>query len=112
MPNRLSDLVRGVAFSSDGIPIGTVEDVRLVQDGPYVEGFGHGLRIDGLVVGRRGRGLRLGFGRAAVRGPWLLKALFERLERSADYYTWDEVAAWEPGLVRLRPDATPSSPPG
>jgi hypothetical protein len=108
--HRLSDLVDAVAFDADGIPIGAVEDVRLVQDGPFVEGFGHKLRLDGVVIGKRARGLRLGFGRADVGGPWLLKAIFGRLERHARYYTWDEID-WEPGAVRLRPGATASEPP-
>ena len=108
--HRLSDLVNAVAFDAEGMPIGEVEDVRLVQDGPFVEGFGHKLRLDGVVIGKRARGLRLGFERANVRGPWLLKALFTRLERHARYYTWDEID-WEPGAVRLKPGATPSEPP-
>jgi len=107
---RLSDLVNAVAFDAAGAAMGEVEDVRLVQDGPFVEGFGHKLRVAGVVIGKRNRGLRLGFGRADVRGPWLLKAIFGRLERHAAYYTWDEVD-WEPGTVRLRPGATPSDPP-
>ena len=107
---RLSDLVNAVAFDAGGSPIGEVEDVRLVQDGPFVEGFGHKLRVDGVVVGKRNRGLRLGFGRADVRGPWLLKVIFARLERHARYYAWDQIE-WEPGAVRLRPGATSSDPP-
>ena len=107
---RLSDLVEAVAYDADGTELGHVEDVRLVQDGPFVEGFGHKLRVDGVVVGKRNRGLRLGFGRADVRGPWLLKAVFSRLEGHTAYYTWDELE-WEPGTVRLKPGATPSDPP-
>jgi hypothetical protein len=108
---RLSDLVNATALDADGRVLGEVEDVRLVQDGPFVEGFGLKLRVDGVVIGKRSRGLRLGFGRANVRGPWLLKAIFSRLERHARYYTWDELD-WEPGVVRLRSGASPSEPPG
>jgi hypothetical protein len=107
---RLSDLVDAPAYAADGTVLGHVEDVRLVQDGPFVEGFGHKLRVDGLVVGMRNRGLRLGFGRARVRGPWLLKAVSSRLEQHAQYFTWDEIE-WEPGRVRIKPGATPSEPP-
>jgi hypothetical protein len=108
--HRLSDLVDALAYDDAGAQVGRVEDVRLVQDGPFVEGFGHKLRIDGVVIGKRARGLRLGFGRADVRGPWLLKVIFTRLERHTAYYTWDELS-WSPGEVRLRPGATPSTPP-
>ena len=108
--HRLSDLVNAVVFDADVAVLGEVEDVRLVPDGPFVEGFGNKLRVDGVVIGKRARGLRLGFGRANVRGPWLLKAIFTRLERHAAYYSWDELD-WEPGAVRLKPGATASEPP-
>ena len=108
--HRLSDLVNATALDAGGAVLGEVEDVRLVQDGPFVEGFGHKLRVDGVVIGKRSRGLRLGFGRANVQGPWLLKAIFTRLERHASYYSWDELE-WEPGTVRLKPGATASEPP-
>lgn len=107
---RLSDLLNGTAYDADGIAVGRVQDVRLVQDGPVVEGFGHKLRVDGVVIGKRARGLRLGFGRADVRGPWLLNVVFGRLARHARYYAWDQFE-WEPGAVRLKPGATPSEPP-
>ena len=109
--HRLSDLVGARALDADGARLGDVEDVRLVQDGPFVEGFGHKLRIDGVVIGKPRRGLRLGFGRGNVRGPWLLKALFRRLERGDRYYAWGAFE-WEPGTVRLKPGATPSEPAG
>jgi hypothetical protein len=58
----------------------------------------------------KGDAVRLGFGRADVRGPWLLDAIFSRLERHARYYAWDQLD-WEPGVVRLRAGATPTDPP-
>jgi len=108
--HRLSDLVDATVYDAEGTDLGEVEDVLLVQDGPFVEGFGHKLRLDGVVIGKRSRGLRLGFGRGEVHGPWLLKALFGALERHAEYYAWDQLD-WEEGIVRLRPGATPSDPP-
>lgn len=107
---RLSELLDVVAYDADGAVLGEVEDVRLVQDGPFVEGFGHKLRVAGVVIGKRSRGLRLGFGRGEVHGPWPLQALFRRLERHAGYYAWEAIR-WEEGAVWLLPGALPSEPP-
>jgi hypothetical protein len=103
---RLSDLLDAATFDADGQPLGRVKDVRLVQDGPYVEGFGQALRVAGVIVGQRAYGIRLGFERAKVTGPWPLTALFRRFEERASYIPWDDVAEWRPGLVRLAVGAT------
>jgi hypothetical protein len=101
----LSDLLHAKAVDGSGADLGLVKDVRLVQDGPLVEGFGHGLRLDGIVVGGRLLGVRLGFMRHEITAPWLLATLFRRLEARCRYYRWDDVETWEPGLVRLKAGA-------
>jgi hypothetical protein len=50
-------------------------------------------RIEGIVVGRGALGTRLGYDRADIRGPWLLKTLFGWLHRHARYVAWEDVAA-------------------
>jgi sporulation protein YlmC with PRC-barrel domain len=70
---RLSDLLGAPVRDGQGRSLGHVKDVRLVQDGPYVEGFGHQLRVAELVVGRGPMGTRLGIGwlrDRADRIPW------------------------------------------
>ena len=47
----ISDLLRSKVVDAYGQDLGSVNDVRLVQDGPALEGFGAALRIDGLIVG-------------------------------------------------------------
>jgi hypothetical protein len=98
----LSELLRSDVLDVDGTSIGPVDDVRLVQDGPYVEGFGAALRIEGLVVGSGGLAVRLGFHRHGMRGPALLKAIFGALEARARFVAWDHVADWDGATVRLR----------
>jgi hypothetical protein len=100
---RLSELLHEPVFDAEARPIGRVHDVRLVQDGPLQGGPGGdaAFRVDGLVVGRAGLGVRLGFHRAQVRGPWPLKVLFRWLEQLAHFVPWDQVAAWDEGGVRL-----------
>jgi len=107
---RLSDLLGSPVTDADGAVVGDVQDVRLVQDGAYVEGFGQALRVEGIVTGKGSIAVRLGFARAGVKGPWPLTTIFRRLERRARYYTWDQVEAWEEGGVRLRPGAATSEP--
>jgi hypothetical protein len=92
---RLSDLLGARVVDGEGRQLGHVKDVRLVQDGPYVEGFGHQLRVDALLVGTRPSGVRLGFGRGEVRRPRLLAAVFGLLDRQAREIPWDRAALSE-----------------
>lgn len=98
---RLSDLLHRTVVDVDGAEVGSVDDVGLVQDGPPVANFDAALRVEGLVVGAGAFGLRLGYHRAGVRGPWLLKTVFTRLERRARYVPWDDVVTMEGSVVRI-----------
>jgi hypothetical protein len=104
----LSELLDAEVRDHAGTRLGTVKDVRMVQDGPLLEGFGHALRVEGIVTGRGAIAVRLGFDRAGVRGPWPLTTIFRRLERHARYYDWSAVASWEDGCVTLREGAAPT----
>jgi hypothetical protein len=53
---RLTDLLGAEVVGRCGQRAGRVHDVRLAQDGPLVGGFGAGLRLDRLIVGRRAVG--------------------------------------------------------
>jgi hypothetical protein len=72
---RLTELLGAEVVDQAGQLAGRVHDVRLVQDGPLVGGFGASLRLDGLVVGRRAVGARLGYDRRRMRGPLPVKLL-------------------------------------
>jgi sporulation protein YlmC with PRC-barrel domain len=101
-PLRLSDLLEREVVDEDGRPLGRVADVRLVQDGPYVDGFGALLRVDGMVVARRSVGIRLGFHRRRVKGPWPLKPVLALLARRSLYVPWDQVVSWKDDPLRAR----------
>jgi hypothetical protein len=88
---QISDLLGTKLIGRDGVVVGVIADVRLVQDGPFIEGFGNALRVDALVVGRGGAAVRLGFIRGGVRGPWLLRVLAGRLEARARLVRWSDV---------------------
>jgi hypothetical protein len=104
--SRLSELLGSSVFDASGRPLGEVNDVRLVQDGPIVPGFGAALRIDGLIVGAGSIAVRLGFHRHRVGGPALLKAIFGAVERRARFVPWELVAEWDGSTVRLRAPAS------
>ena len=98
---NLSDLLHSSVLDADGQRLGSVDDVRLVQDGPLLLPFGAAFRVEGLMVGHRSVGTRLGFIRGGIRGPWLLRALLTALERRARYVLWDDVESWDGEVVRV-----------
>ena len=100
---RLSEILGREVVDDQGAQIGTVVDVRAVQDGPVQPpGVGASLRIDGLVVGKGGLGVRLGFHRLQMRGPWPLTALFGRLEGRSRYVEWERVVSCDDSTIRIR----------
>lgn len=88
-------------FDVHGQELGSVHDVRLVQDGPRIGSFGDGFRVRALLLGPTAIGARLGFERGQLRGPWPLDALFRAIHRRMLVATWDQVAAIEEHRIRL-----------
>jgi hypothetical protein len=113
---RLSDLLGSEVVDEAGGSAGRVHDVRLVQDGPLVGGFGAALRLDGLVVGRRAVGARLGFERGGtMKGPLPVRLLAGWLRHDSRYVEWPRIRSIEPdrilisGTVEDLPRPGPSS---
>jgi len=98
---RLSELLDRPVVDAAGRRLGKVRDVRLVQDGPIMSGTQAAMRVDGVVVSRGWRGVRLGYLRAEVRGPWLLRAIFGRLERAARTIPLRDLAWNDEGPLRV-----------
>ena len=98
---RLSDLLHSRVVDAEGADIGSVEDVRMVQDGPLLLPFGAAFRVEGLAVGRRSVGTRLGYVRGGLKGPWPLRIIFAALERRACYVDWESVVSWDGTTARL-----------
>jgi hypothetical protein len=98
---RLTDLLGSKVVGRDGRSVGVVTDVRLVQDGPLLGEYGAAFRVHGLVIGRTSIGAHMGFERANVRGPWLLKRIFAWIQGVPRYAEWGLVRSIEPDLVRL-----------
>lgn len=97
----LSDLMHSTVIDNEGTRLGTVEDVRIVQDGPLLLPFGAAFRVDGLMVGRHSIGTRLGYNREGIRGPWILRTIFTALERRARFIPWEAVTDWDGTTVRI-----------
>jgi len=103
---RLSDLLHSAVVDDRGNAYGSVDDVRLVQDGPLL-GANAAFRVDGIVVGSGALGVRLGFLRGSTRGPLPLSALFRRLEARARYVPWDQVISYDDNRVVFTGDPQP-----
>jgi hypothetical protein len=96
---RLSDLLGAEVLDEAGRSAGRVHDVRLVQDGPVTGAFGAGLRLDGLVVGRRAVGARLGYDRGRMKGPLPVKLLAGWLRHDGRYIAWGRILSIEPDRI-------------
>src|SRR4051794_36056497 len=87
---RLDELLQADVFDADGVKLGHVRDVRIVQDGPALGNRGAPLfRVHGLIVGPGAVGERLGYGRAGVKGPWLFTKLFAM--RRELFVPWEQI---------------------
>jgi len=98
---QLSELIAARVVDVEGRKVGTVGDVRLIQDGPYLDAFGAALRVDGIIAGRQGLATRLGYHRGDVTGPWLLRTLFRRIEARAHYIPWPHIQRIDQGVIHL-----------
>lgn len=99
---RLSELLTCPVLDADGVRVGRVHDVRLLDDGPSLANGQPGFRVEGLVVGGSGLGVRLGYERHGLTGPWLLRWLFRRVEHRNLWVDVDQVGAWPGEHLRLR----------
>jgi uncharacterized protein YrrD len=89
---RLSDLLDTPVVSADGHELGRVRDIRFVQEAEPIAGPGRYL-ADGLIISHHAFGARLGLARPQVKGPWLLKAIEQRLHRHATWIPIQEIAS-------------------
>ena len=86
---RLSNLLGQDVTDTDGGRIGTVADLRLVQDGPLLGPYGAALRLSGLIVVEH-RHVRLLVYERDV-GPWFVRWIVHRLTGRVTYVPWTDV---------------------
>lgn len=104
---RLSELLGRRVVDADGHDLGRVHDVRLRGPGFASTEVAMGsppFRVDGLVVGSGGFADRLGFDRAGVRAPALVRVVAKPLLGPSLFVPWDRVA----GLAERRVTITGS----
>ena len=94
---RLSELLSADVVDEAGRSAGRVHDVRLVQDGPLIGGFGASLRLEGLIAGPHAFAARFGYERPNMRAPLLVRLVLNWLHRDARWVDWSRVTAVEPG---------------
>ena len=93
---RLTELLGAEVVDQAGQRAGRVHDVHLVQDGPLIGGIGASLRVDGLLVGRRAVGARLGYDRRRMKGPLPVRLLFGWLRHDGRYVEWERTSGSSP----------------
>ncbi len=92
---RISDLMASDVQQADGTHVGRVREVRVVQDGPLINGIQAAFRVDAVIVGRGSLGVRLGYHAEHDRGPWLLNLLFGRTKRRIREISMSDVDRWD-----------------
>jgi hypothetical protein len=90
---RASDLLGASVVDRDGAPVGTVTDLRCVQDGP-LRGAMAAPRVAALLVSHRHTGSLLGYDRREQQGPWLVRLLVRQLHRHMRVIPWSAVAGY------------------
>lgn len=100
---RMSELVGVPVVDESGRTLGKVHDLRLVADGAAYPATGNrAYRVHALVVGAGTVGMRLGYARGHVQGPWLLRVLARRLRRRRHEIPWEAVREVTPGRIVAR----------
>ena len=99
---RASDLLGARVEDSGGAGVGTVSDIRMVQDGPVLGTWGAAFRVEGLVVSARNTGSFLGYERGNVHRPWLVATVVKLLHRDAVFVPWEDVSSCDDRVVRVR----------
>jgi sporulation protein YlmC with PRC-barrel domain len=109
---RLSELLGARVVDDRGRSAGKVHDVRLVQDAPVGANLQAALRLDGLIVGPRAVGARLGYERARMHGPLLVRLLVGWLLHHGRYVPWDRVRAIQADRILISGSADDLPQPG
>ncbi len=98
---NLSDLLHAHVVDVDGNDVGSVDDVCLVQDGPLLEPFGAAFRVEGLAIGHRAIGRRLGYHHGGLTAPWLVRVILDAFTANSRYVAWDDVETWDGAVIRI-----------
>jgi sporulation protein YlmC with PRC-barrel domain len=98
---RLSELLGRSVVDEDDREVGVIHDVAATQDGPVLGGFGAALRVDALVVGPAGLWARIGFSRAHIAGPGIMRGV-ARLGGRTDEIPWDDVVRVDDHRIVVR----------
>jgi sporulation protein YlmC with PRC-barrel domain len=99
---RASDLLGALVLDRRGTDLGHVHDLILVQDGSPIGPVGAAFRLHSLLFGASAIGVRLGFARRDVRGPWPLRQMFTAVHDRMLVAPWSHIGAIEERRLRLR----------
>jgi sporulation protein YlmC with PRC-barrel domain len=99
---RLNELLQMPVQDLAGRRLGRLLDVRLERE---TSERGGRIRVIGLVVGRGRPGSYFGYDRRPDMGPWLVRAVLQRLHRHSAYAALDDLDEldWGAGVIRIDP---------
>ena len=98
----LSDLLGSAVFGENRV--GWVTDVRFVLDQVSTDQAMPVARLHGLIVSPHTKSSTMGFERLNIRSPWPIAQFEHWLHRESFLVPWSDIAAIEPGRIRLRPN--------
>jgi len=101
---RAAEIIGCDVFDQDGRPVGRVHDLRFNRTRSNVPGTDW-YRLTGFECRTASLGHRLGYGRSAMNGPWILKALFRFSARHSVIVEWSDVVVFERPRIELRKPA-------
>ena len=104
----LSDLLGSEVYGPDRV--GYLTDVRFVLDEISADQPMPAARLHGLIVSPHTRSSTMGFERLDIHSPWPLAQFEHWLHRDSFLVLWSDIAAMEPGRVRLRTNFARYSP--
>jgi sporulation protein YlmC with PRC-barrel domain len=107
---RVSQLLGLDVVDAAGTHVGSVIDVRLVQDGPLQPSGLARLRVHGLIVSPSHSGRLFGYERRPLEGPWLIRKLVLAYNKGVRYAPWNCVGSWSAGRVELTVAASELAP--
>jgi hypothetical protein len=98
---RLSELIGSTVRDVGSHEVGTVVDVRLAVSGD-LDDSPSAPTVFGLVISPRTGSSYLGYERSEANRPMVLSAWLRWRHRGTFLALWDDIAAVEPRVVRLR----------
>lgn len=96
---KAAEIIGCDVFDLEGAHIGKVHDLRFERQSDDQGSSRY--RLTGFECGPAAIGHRLGYGRGAMAGPWLFRAIFRFLMRDSVVVEWHDVSSFERPRIEI-----------